>query len=86
LELDVERFKQDLDSEVVRARVESDRSRGQGLGIDRTPTIYVNGQHVSGTAFLTSEGFHAVSDAVLAGKKIEEATSPSPSTTPQPSK
>ena len=43
LKLDVERFKRDMDSDEVKARVESDRAHGASLGIDRTPTIPCNG-------------------------------------------
>lgn len=77
LKLDVDRFKQDLDSEPVRARVDADRSRGVALGIDRTPTVYLNGHHLAYTA-LTAEGLHAAMEATLAGKPIEEAASPTP--------
>ena len=83
LQLDIERFKQDLDSDPIRARVESDRTSGVGLGIDRTPTIYVNGHHVPAPASLTSEGLHAAIDAALAEKTFEQPASPSPVATPQ---
>jgi protein-disulfide isomerase len=82
LKLDVERFKQDMDGDQVKARVESDRARGDVLGIDRTPTIYVNGRLVPSPTSLTAEGLRAAIDAELAGKTKEEATSPSPATTP----
>lgn len=82
LHLDVDRFKQDLDSDAIRARVESDRARGAGLGIDRTPTVYVNGHHVPSTSSITLEGLHAAIDAALAGKVLEEKpASPSPAAT-----
>ncbi len=81
LKLDLERFKQDIDSDQVKARVESDRARGDKLSIDRTPTIYVNGRLVPGPASLTAEGLRAAIDAELAGKTKEEATSPSPTAT-----
>ena len=83
LQLDVERFKQDLDSDPIRARVESDRTRGSGLGIDRTPTVYVNGHNVPAPSSLTSEGLHAAIDAALAGKTFEPPASPSPVATPR---
>ena len=81
LQLDVERFKQDLDSDQVRARVESDRARGAGLGIDRTPTIYVNGNLVPAPSSMSSEGLHAAIDAALAGKVYVQP--PSPGATPE---
>ena len=80
LKLDVDRFKQDLDSEPVRTRVDADRLRGVALGIDRTPTVYLNGHHLAYTS-LTAEGLHAAMEATLAGKPIEEAASPSPKAT-----
>ena len=83
LKLDVDRFKQDMDSDQVKARVESDRARGDALGIDRTPTIYVNGHLVPAPTSLTAEGLRAAIDAALAGKTIEEAASPSPATIPE---
>jgi len=86
LQLDVERFKQDLDGDQVRARVESDRARGAGLGIDRTPTIYVNGNLVPVPSSLSSEGLHAVIDAALAGKVYVQPPSPTPVATPKPTK
>ena len=82
LRLDVERFKQDLDSDPIRARVESDRARGVGLGIDRTPTIYVNGHHIAAPSVFTTEGLHAAIEAALAGKTYEPPASPSPMVTP----
>ena len=86
LQLDLERFKQDLDSDQVRARVESDRARGTGLGIDRTPTIYVNGNLVPTPSSLSSEGLHAAIDAALSGKVYVQPPSPSPVATPAPTK
>ena len=71
LQLDVERFKQDLDSDQVKARVESDRAKGVALGIDRTPTIYVNGHLIPAPSSLTAEGLHAAIDAALDGKVYE---------------
>jgi 2-hydroxychromene-2-carboxylate isomerase len=45
--LDVERWRKDLDSEDVRARVEKDHAEGGVLGIAATPTIYLNGREFS---------------------------------------
>src|SRR5215471_9860510 len=42
--LDVSKFRQDLDSQAVKARVQKDRSDGQALGLQATPTIYINGR------------------------------------------
>jgi protein-disulfide isomerase len=86
LQLDVERFKQDLDSDQIKARVESDREKGAGLGIDRTPTVYLNGHLLPATTALSAEGLHAAIDAALNGKVYEPPASPSPAATPGPTK
>jgi protein-disulfide isomerase len=46
LRLDVDRFKIDIDGEAVAKRIAADQDRGESLGIDRTPVLYVNGQKV----------------------------------------
>lgn len=83
LNLDVDRFKQDLDSDVLKARVESDRSRGAGQGIDRTPTIYVNGHIVPAPAVLTDEGLRAAIEAAIQGKVYVPPPTPVPAATPK---
>lgn len=42
--LDAAKWRQDLESADVKARVDADRSEGAALGIQSTPTIYVNGK------------------------------------------
>jgi protein-disulfide isomerase len=42
--LDVDKFKKDMDGEQARARVDSDRQRGESLGIQLTPTLFINNQ------------------------------------------
>jgi protein-disulfide isomerase len=44
--LDLNKFKKDMDSEQARARVEADRQRGDSLGIQTTPTMFINNQPV----------------------------------------
>jgi protein-disulfide isomerase len=82
LKLDVERFKKDMDSDEVKARVESDHAHGASLGIDRTPTVYLNGQLLSVSSF-TIEGLHAAIDAAINGKGKEQAAASVPTTTPE---
>lgn len=85
LKLDVDRFKTDLDSEAVKARVDADQDRANTLGIDRTPTLYVNGQLLPALSTQSVEALHAAIDAALSGKKPEGATSV-PTATPGKSK
>jgi protein-disulfide isomerase len=42
--LDVAKWRQDFDSQAVKARVQKDREEGNTLGIRATPTIYINGR------------------------------------------
>jgi predicted DsbA family dithiol-disulfide isomerase len=42
--LDVARWRADRDSDAVKARVEADRSEGIDLGINATPTLFINGR------------------------------------------
>ena len=42
--LDVEQFRADLDSDDVRMRVERDMADGEKLGVDSTPTFFINGE------------------------------------------
>ena len=43
LQLDVERFNQDITGAEVAKRVAADRERAATLGLDRTPVIFING-------------------------------------------
>jgi protein-disulfide isomerase len=67
LGLDVERFKKDMDSEQVSARIAADQSRGKALGVDRTPILFINNLQVPVTS-LNPPGLHAAIDEALKGK------------------
>lgn len=47
--LDVAKFRQDLDSPAVKARVQKDRTEGSAAGISSTPTLFINGREYSDT-------------------------------------
>ena len=49
LGLDVERFKTDVASEAVAARIATDRSEAEYLGLDGTPYFIVNGTPYTGS-------------------------------------
>jgi protein-disulfide isomerase len=36
----------DLDSDTVKARVQSDESEGENIGINATPTFFINGKAI----------------------------------------
>lgn len=82
LKLDVERFKTDLDSDEVKARVESDRVHADTLGIDRTPTLYLNGRLLAFSALRTVESLHAEIDTELNAKGKGAAASSAQTATP----
>jgi protein-disulfide isomerase len=65
--LNVDQFKKDMDGEQAKARVDSDEARAQSLGINVTPTIYINGQPVD-PKDKNPEGVRAAINAALAGK------------------
>jgi 2-hydroxychromene-2-carboxylate isomerase len=44
LGLDMDKFKADMASPEVQARVEADRAAGEKAGVDGTPSIFVNGR------------------------------------------
>jgi protein-disulfide isomerase len=67
LQLDVDRFKEDIDSPAVARRILADQERGDSLGVDRTPIIYVNGEKVIPTD-LNENGIRAMIEKALAAK------------------
>jgi len=65
--LNVDQFRKDMESEKVKARVDSDEERGHSFGIERTPTIFINNRSL-GPSERTPEGMRAVIDAALKEK------------------
>lgn len=48
LDLDMDKFNADMEAEVHKAAVESDKDSGQRSGVDATPTFYINGEKYEG--------------------------------------
>lgn len=44
--LDVDRFKRDVDGNLIKQRIFQDSTRGQSLGVKGTPTVFLNGREV----------------------------------------
>src|SRR5438046_6949346 len=65
--LNVDQFRKDMESEKVKARVDSDEERGHSFGIERTPTIFINNRSL-GPSERTPEDMRAVIDAALKEK------------------
>jgi protein-disulfide isomerase len=66
--LDVDRFKTDLDTVEVTKRIQADRERVDSLGLDRTPTVFVNGDRITAVP-ITSEVLHAAIDGAVGKQK-----------------
>jgi predicted DsbA family dithiol-disulfide isomerase len=64
LGLDVAKFTADLDSDRFKPVIDRDMAEGAKLGIDGTPTFYVNGHPVVGARPI--EAFKAIIDRELA--------------------
>ena len=67
LGLDTDRFQRDMDSETVAKRIAADRERVKSLELDRTPTVFINGDRFTKRP-ITIEDLHAAIDAALGEK------------------
>jgi protein-disulfide isomerase len=47
--LDVAKFRQDVESPAIKARVQKDRTEGSAAGISSTPTLFINGREYTDT-------------------------------------
>ena len=68
--LDVERFKKDMDSEQVNARIVADRERGTSLGVNQTPVVFINNRQLPPNS-LTPPGLRAAIDAARNQKRSD---------------
>ena len=68
LQLDLGRFKQDMESSEVQHRVEVDKERGTAIGVSNTPTIFLNNQAVPPPQ-LNPEGLAAAVESAMKSAK-----------------
>ncbi|MGZ4984538.1 MAG: DsbA family protein [Chthoniobacterales bacterium] len=68
LNLDMERFQKDMDGEEVTKRIAADRDRVVSLELDRTPSLFINGDRITKRP-ITIELLHSVIDAALGKPK-----------------
>lgn len=66
LKLDLEKFKKDMNSDGVKNRIDTDQQGGTGLGIDATPTFYLNGKKLESIQSISD--FQKVIDEELKSK------------------
>jgi len=65
LGLDMVKFKADLDSAAVKAVVDADQAEGVKIGIDATPTFFVNGKAITNPQ--SYDAFKALIEAAASG-------------------
>jgi len=65
LGLDMERFKKDRESEVVKERINADHTMGMSRGVTSTPTLFLNNTLVPPTS-LNPDSLHKLIEAALA--------------------
>lgn len=93
LKLDATKFKADYRSAAANDRIQADLKEGTKLGVDSTPTFFINGKKIS-TPSQTVDAFSKIIDAEIAKKGGNTApapasdtpatTEPAPETTPAP--
>jgi protein-disulfide isomerase len=64
--LDADRFMRDLNGEVVAARIFQDGKRAHALGVNGTPTFFVNGKEATGESW-RPDGLRAMINQALSG-------------------
>ena len=64
--LDVAKFKADLDAKKYKDAIEAETKEGQGLGVNGTPAVFINGRKISGA--YPFETFKKIADEELAKK------------------
>ena len=68
LGLDEDRFRKDMEGEAVAKRIAADRERVTSLELDRTPTVFINGDRLT-VRPITIEALHAAIEAELGKTK-----------------
>lgn len=79
--LDVAKFKADSASEAVQSRISADQERGTSLGVNATPTVFLN-NHIVPPRSLNEKMLRSAIDDTLNGRNPFPTPSPSPATTP----
>ena len=68
LGLNVQQFQADMDAPAVMERVIADQMRGRSLGVEGTPTLFLNGRELDASV-MTREGLRAQIQAAAGGAK-----------------
>jgi protein-disulfide isomerase len=68
LGLDIGKFTQDIDSQIIRDRVLAHENQGSARGVTGTPTVFVNGREIPFPVITNYDSFRAVIERELAAK------------------
>ena len=68
LQLDISRFKQDMDDPEIQRQIVMDQNRGAAIGVKTTPTIFLNNQVVPANELRPDEFPKAVEAASKSAK------------------
>ena len=68
LGLDLGKFTQDIDSEVIRERVMAHEQHGTARGVSGTPTVFLNGREIPFQVITNYDSFRAAVERELASK------------------
>ena len=78
LGLDLARFEKDLESDAVKRRVQADQERGKSLGVNSTPTFFLNGRALPPSS-LNDKSLRAAISGALRGEAPPPLSTPTPS-------
>jgi len=78
--LDVERFKKEMDSEEVKARIRLDQERGDSLGVDRTPVLFIDAVKIPFSSYNVEALSKLIDDALQGKPLVPETPTPTPAT------
>ena len=67
LGLNLDQFKKDMDGDQAKARVDSDQKQGATIGVQNTPTIFLNNRAIDPTT-LNPDGLRATVDEAVKAK------------------
>lgn len=66
--LDMEKFKQDINSEALKAKVNKDMAEGSRIGVNGTPSVFINGRKFSPPGGYSAESFQQAIDKYILKK------------------
>ena len=69
LGLDVDRFNRDIDGPAVETRIFLDGARAHALGVEGTPTVFLNNREVPFDVLKEPDGLRAAVNTALSGKR-----------------